>query len=107
MPGSIDSLRSVRQKRALNMVWSAAGSYGFRPEFLAFHHSGEPDLYLNSIVGFVHRHYQAEVLSAYFARLHRSVLGELFTELFWLGLEEAAYLREVPSRPVLAGLRRL
>lgn len=106
MSGSIDSLGSVRQKRALNMVWSAAGSYGFRPEFLAFHHSGEPDLYLNSIVGFVHRHYQAEVLSAYFARLHRSVLGELFTELFWLGLEEAAYLREVPSRPVLAGLRR-
>ena len=101
-----EALRYLRQKRALNMVWSAAGSYGFHPEFLAFHQDGEPDLYLNSIVGFVHRHYQAEKLSAYFGVLKKSLLGELFTELFWLGLEEAAYQRELPDRPVLEGLRR-
>ncbi len=89
-----ESLRAQRQKRAVNIVWTAAGRYGFRPEFLAFQQNGEPDLYLNSIVGFVHKHYQAEVLSAYFGRLHKSLLGELFTELFWLGLEEAAYRRE-------------
>ena len=100
-----ESLRAQRQKRAVNIVWTAAGNYGFRPEFLAFQQNGEPDLYLNSIVGFVHKHYQAEVLSAYFGRLHKSLLGELFTELFWLGLEEAAYRREAPGRPVLAELR--
>lgn len=101
-----ESLRGQRQKRALNIVWTAAGSYGFRPEFLAFHQDGEPDLYLNSIVGFVHRHYDSGALGAYFGRLNRSLLGELFTELFWLGLEEAALQRELPARPVLAELRR-
>ena len=100
-----ESLRSQRQKRALNMVWTAAGAYGFRPEFLAFHQDGEPDIYLNSIVGFVHRHYDGEKLAAYFRELDKSLLGELFTELFWLGLEEAAFRREEPLRPVLADLR--
>ena len=101
-----ESLRSQRQKRALNMVWTAAGAYGFRPEFLAFHQDGEPDIYLNSIVGFVHRHYDGARLAAYFRELGQSLLGELFTELFWLGLEEAAFRREEPLRPVLADLRR-
>ena len=102
---SYEPLRAARQKRAMNIVWAAAGSYGFRPEFLAFHQDGEPDLYLNSIVGFVHKHYQADLLSAYFCYLQKYLLGELFTELFWLGLEEAAYQRERPLRPVLAELR--
>ena len=103
---SYESIRGQRQKRALNMVWTAAGAYDFRPEFLAFHQDGEPDIYLNSIVGFVHRHYDGEKLAAYFRELDKSLLGELFTELFWLGLEEAAFRREVPLRPVLAELRR-
>lgn len=102
-----ESLRAQRQKRALNIVWTAAGQYGFRPEFLAFHQNGEPDLYLNSIVGLVHRHYDSEKLTAYLREtLDKSLLGGLFTELFWLGLEEAAYLRELPARPVLRALRR-
>jgi len=102
---SYESIRGQRQKRALNMVWTAAGAYDFRPEFLAFHQDGEPDIYLNSIVGFVHRHYDGEKLAAYFRELDKSLLGELFTELFWLGLEEAAFRREVPWRPVLTDLR--
>lgn len=102
-----ESLRAQRQKRALNIVWTAAGNYGFRPEFLAFHQNGEPDLYLNSIVGLVHRHYDSEKLTAYLREtLDKSLLGGLFTELFWLGLEEAAYLRELLARPVLRDLRR-
>jgi hypothetical protein len=56
-------------------------------------------------VGFVHRHYDGERLAAYFRELDKSLLGELFTELFWLGLEEAAFRREVPWRPVLTDLR--
>ena len=102
-----ESLHAERQKRALNIVWTAAGKYGFRPEFLAFHQNGEPDLYLNSIVGLVHRHYDTEKLTAYLRNvLDKSLLGGLFTELFWLGLEEAVYKRELPARPVLHALRR-
>ncbi|WP_073088268.1 hypothetical protein [Selenomonas ruminantium] len=101
-----ESLHAQRQKRALNIVWTAAGKYDFRPEFLAFYHDGEPDRYLNSIVGLVHRHYDAEKLTAYLReRLAGSLLGELYTDLFWLGLESAVYERELPFRPVLADLR--
>ena len=107
MAMAYESLRALRQKRALNIVWTAAGAYGFQPEFLAFYQDGEPDIYLNSIVGLVHRHYDAEKLTAYLrGTLDKSLLGELYTELFWLGLESAAYARELPARPVLAELRR-
>ena len=49
--------RGGRQRRALNMVWTAAGEYGFMPDFLAFHRDGSPDLYLNSVIGFARRFY--------------------------------------------------
>ncbi|MCR5757360.1 MAG: hypothetical protein K6F95_05580 [Selenomonas sp.] len=102
-----ENLHAQRQKRALNIVWTAAGAYDFRPEFLSFYADGEPDLYRNSIVGLVHRHYDVEKLRSYIHdTLDCSLLGELFTELFWLGLESAAYERELPLRPVLADLRR-
>ena len=102
-----ESSRSARQRRALNIIWSAAGSYDFRPEFTAYQRNGEPDLYLNSIVGFVHRHYETERLSSYVHEtLDHSLLRELFTELLWLGLEQAAYEKELPKRSVLAELRQ-
>ena len=59
---SKENLHAQRQKRARNIVWTAAGRYDFRPAFLSFYADGEPDLYLNSIVGFVHRHYDGEKL---------------------------------------------
>ena len=83
--------RNSRQRRALNTIWTAAGDYGFQPEFMAFHRDGSPDLYLNSIVGFVHRHYDAEKLSAYAHGFDDSLLRDLFTDILWLGLEQAAY----------------
>ncbi len=98
--------RSARRRRALNIIWTSAGAYGFQPEFMAFRKDGEPDLYLNSIVGFVHRHYDTEKLASYVHRvLDSSLLRELFTDLLWLGLEQAAYERELPGRFVLKELR--
>ena len=102
-----EAARSARHRRALNIIWTAAGSYNFQPEFMAFQRNGEPDLYLNSIIGFVHRHYDSEKLSAYLHdTLGHALLHELFTELFWFGLEQAAYERELPRRAVLEELRR-
>ena len=100
------SLSNQRQKRALNIVWAAAGQYGIWPDFLAFCQNGEPDIYLNSIVGLVYRHYDSEMLMRYIReQLDKSLFAELFTELFWLGLENAAYEKEISCRPVLKDLR--
>ncbi len=102
----MEQRRTARQRRALNMIWTAAGVYGFQPEFMAFRRDGSPDIYLNSIVGFVHRHYDAGKLSAYVHSFDASLLRDLFSDLLWLGLEQAAYERESPSRPVLSELRQ-
>ena len=100
------SLSNQRQKRALNIVWAAAGQYGIWPDFLAFDQKGEPDIYLNSIVGLVYRHYDSEMLMRYIReQLNKSLFAELFTELFWLGLENAAYEKEISCRPALKDLR--
>ncbi len=97
--------KNARRRRALNMVWTAAGDYGFQPEFMAFYRDGAPDIYLNSVVGFVHRHYDSEKLSFYLHSFDDSLLRDIFTDLFWMGLEQAVFERESPSRPVLMELR--
>ena len=99
--------RGGRQRRALNMVWTAAGEYGFMPDFLAFHRDGSPDLYLNSVIGFARRFYEAPQLSAYIRTLDDSLLRDVFTDILWLGIEHAVYEREAPLRPVLVELREM
>lgn len=105
MPKS-DLSREVRRRRAMNIVWAAAGDYGFMPDFLAFHEDGTPDLYLNSIIGFAHRFYDAQKLVAYIGQLDQSILYRVFEDILWLGMEQAIYKRELPHRPVLEELRR-
>lgn len=97
--------RGSRERRALNIVWTAAGSYGFMPDFLAFHRDGSPDVYLNSIIGFAWRLYDADMIAAYVRELDRSLLRDTFTDILWLGIESAVYARMLPERPVLAELR--
>lgn len=97
--------RDVRQRRAINIVWTAAGAYDFLPDFLAFHRDGSPDIYLNTIIGLAHRFYEPDKLSGYVRKLERSYFREIFTDIFWLGIEQAVYKQEVPGRPVLAELR--
>lgn len=94
-----------REKRALNIVWTAAERYGFRPDFLAFRKNGEPDVYLNAIVGFVHKRYDAKKIAAYLSDLQNSWLAEMFSDIFWLALENAVFLRERKFRPSLVFLR--
>ena len=84
-------MRSRNRRRAENQVWTAAGDYDFAPAFLAFHADGTPDAYLNAIVGFTHRFYDAAALRDYLASLGSSLLVDTFTDLCWLELESAVY----------------
>lgn len=94
------------QRRALNQVWNGAGVYGFEPLFLSLNGDGTPNLYLNTIVGCVHRWYG----EAGPARLFEAWAGDrrqaLLDDLAWLALESAAYQLELPRRPILEELRR-
>ena len=97
----------IAEKRALNIVWGAAGEYGFQPEFLAYGRDGQPDIYLNTIVGIASRDFDRAKLKHIFDRLEQTALGSMYTDIFWLALEGALFKRELPNRPVLEELRRV
>ncbi len=99
-----DNTSSAR-RRALNMIWTAAGEYGFEPEFMAFLQDGSPDFYLNSIIGYVHKWYDQDILRQLYDIIDGALLKETFDGLLWIGLESCAFARESACRPVLAEMR--
>lgn len=98
---------TAMQRRAANQVWSAAGAYDFEPLFLAQHADHSPDLYMNGIVGLVHKYYGENIIRSLFACWAGDVHQTMLDELTWLYLEHVAYTKELPQRPILADLRRI
>ena len=96
---------SAQQRRARNIVWTGAGDYGFEPPFLAMTASGQPDFYLDLLVGLLHKWYGDEMPRRLFARWQGDVRQAMLDDLAWLGLESALYQRELPCRPALEALR--
>ena len=94
------------QRRARNLIWNAAADYRFEPEFKAYDQDGRADLYWNSIIGAVRKHYGAENMDRLFQAIHGCEQELLYEQLLWLGLENAVYPREAPRRPALPSLRR-
>ena len=93
------------ERRALNMIWTAAEDHSFHPEFMAFDRYGKADLYLNSIIGYVHRWYDGGKLSELFGAFQGTALQDIYDTIFWLGLECGAYEKEREGRPALEELR--
>ena len=100
------SAYSANQRRAINLVWTASGDYQFEPQFLALKPNGEPDFYMNCIIGLVHKWFGDEMPARLFSAWAGDARQSVFDELTWLALENAAYEKELPVRPVLAELRR-
>lgn len=97
---------TAQQRRAYNQVWNGAGEYGFEPLFISLGPKGEPDLYLNTIVGCVHKWYGEDKPRALFDRWAGDHRQALLDDLAWLALESAAFTREIPERPKLFKLRK-
>lgn len=93
------------QRRALNIIWTAAGEYGFEPAFMAFTQDGQPDLYMDSIIGYVRKWYDSGAMQELFNTIGSSLMRETFDGILWIGLENCAFEREVKERPVLSELR--
>lgn len=94
----------IEAKRAMNLIWSAAGRYDFEPLFLAFSPDGRADLYLNLIIGFCYKWYNKEKMEEFFEMLNGKN-QETLEGLFWIGLENAVYQKEQASRSSLKELR--
>ena len=93
-------------RRALNIIWNAAGRYDFTPCFTAFHPNGQPDDYFNMIIGLTEKWLGLSGVAAFFSLFEGHARAEEFDEFLWLGLENYAYERELPDRPVLKDLRK-
>ncbi len=92
--------RGSRQRRAMNMIWTAAGDYGLTPGFVAYLKDGRPDLYFNTIMGLAYKRYGNQGLDEYLLELGHSMMGAVLIDMFWLGLEHmmyAAYREELLS----------
>ncbi len=102
----MDEISELQKRRAINMIWNAARDYSFSPDFKAFDKEGRAELYWNCIIGALRRHYEYPKLARVFASFEVYEEGDEYEGLLWLGLENCVYLREVPDRPALSGLRR-
>ena len=98
-------LREEERRRADNQIWNAAGEYDFMPLLRVYDEQGNAQLYWNSIIGAVRKHYGQE-LDILWEAVHRALAEDLCTQLVWIGLENACFERETRLRPALCLLRK-
>ena len=94
-------------RRALNIIWNAAGRYDFDPCFMAFHSNGQADDYFNTIIGLTDKWLDLTEIAAFFSSYAAHPKAGEFDEFLWLGIEDFVYERELPERPALANMRKL
>ena len=93
------------QRRAMNIIWTASEEYDFQPDFMAFRLDGEPDFYMNSIIGYVRKWYDQDIMNRLYSSVQEGLFKETYDGLLWIALENCAFLRESRYRPVLKELR--
>ncbi|MBR2361391.1 MAG: hypothetical protein IKA80_01920 [Spirochaetaceae bacterium] len=96
----------TQQRKAKNIIWTAAENYQVEPQFLSFDHQGQANFFLNLVIGLVHKWLDWEKLEAFFGCFEGTVLESTYDGLLWLALEQVVYEKELPQRPVLEELRR-
>lgn len=97
---------SFEKRRARNLVWSAAGTQDFEPPLLVYDGQGKADLYWNSVIGAIYRHFDWPALQAFYGSFEGDRYRKVKENLFWLALEQAAYANEAGNRPAYVSLRK-
>lgn len=101
----MEKISELQIKRAVNIIWTAAGKHDFTPDFKAYDEQGKADIYWNCIIGAVRRHYDYPQFESIFRAFQEYEDSDIYEGLFWLGLENCVFEREVGDRPVLRSLR--
>ena len=102
----MNEVSDLQKRRAENIIWNAAQSHGFTPDFKAYDSDSKADLYWNTVIGAVRRHFDYPKIEAVFRSFTEDEDADVYEGLLWLGLENAVYEREKSDRPVLESLRR-
>ena len=93
-------------RRAMNIIWNAAGDYEWNSPFLAFHPNGDADDYMNLVIGLSAKWLDRERITDFFVRLGTGPTLDEASALFWLGIENCVYGKELPFRPHLCRMRQ-
>ncbi|MGI5977604.1 MAG: cobaltochelatase CobT-related protein [Candidatus Limivicinus sp.] len=101
----MEQISDFQKRRAVNIIWTAADNHSFSPDFKAYDSEGYADLYWNCIIGAVRQHYDYPQIEEVFRGFKQYEDSDQYESLFWLGLENCVYLKEVENRPVLKKLR--
>lgn len=101
----MNEVSELQKRRAENMIWNAAQNHAFTPDFKAYDQNEEADLYWNTVIGAVRRHYDYPKIEAVFRSFQEEEDSDIYEGLLWLGLENAVFEREKEDRPVLISLR--
>ena len=67
---------------------------------------GQPDLYMNCVIGLVHKWFGENLTKTLFAAWAGDARQAMYDDLAWLALENAVYEKELPERPALEKLRQ-
>ena len=102
----MNEVSELQKKRAVNIIWNGAQKYDFTPDFKAFDKDGQAELYWNTIIGAVRRHYDYPQIEKVFLSFQQYEDADTYEGLLWLGLENCVYGREVRDRPALRYLRQ-
>ena len=95
----------IQQRRADNLIWNGAASYGFKTDFRSFDNEGNASLYFNTVIGLIRRYYDYKILANIFSELTCREDSKIYAEILWLGLERLAWLKAKEERPVLSAMR--
>lgn len=99
-------ISEFEKKRAANLIWNGAQDYTIATGFRVYDSEGKAELYWNSIVGAIHKHYDWKKLKLFYNTFHETVDQTVYESLFWIALENATFLREKDQRPVFPYLRK-
>ena len=97
--------QELQARRGENQVWNGSGNYAVKPDYLAFDPNGDPELYWNTVTGAAARRYDFTRFQPLLHAFQQQPQGDAYAEVFFLALESAVYVWELPRRPVLASLR--
>lgn len=103
----MNEVSELQKRRAENIIWNAAKSHSFTPDFKAYDREAKADLYWNTVIGAVRRHYEYSKLEAIFRFFQTEEDADIYEGLLWLGLENAVFEKERLERPALDAMRHV
>ena len=96
----------INENRIFNLQWAGASDYDFENFIIGENIDGNPDFYLNLIIGLAVKYLGDEPIKNLFDSWAYNIKRDKYDLALLYILEEFTYKKEVKNRPVLKSLRK-